>query len=681
MTHSSEIEKLERRWMDNPMGVTFAPLAEAYRRAGEQSRALEVLAIGLSQHPAYVPALIVQARCHLDTRSDRAAEESFRAVLQSDPHNLIALKGLADICERTERAGDSLGFINRLLDADPSHEEARHQHTRLTGLLADRAAILATAAAATGGSVADEAAAVPDLEPTAYAGGGLDDPATLGSLLDSPEEATPSAPTDELAAVGGSAGDSVSDPITEFAIEKETSPFDGFDAVNWAGDLVDHGEAPDLPFEEQALAPAAPEPEISAEPPPPETSIESPPLLASELEGFVGEQGGVAAEGPEETAVIAMAASEPIAFETIPLSSLLPLEEEGHFNLAMVPPAAALDPGVPATEAPILDAGDRSAAPIEDDPISAAAEGLEPILPAGSEIMAEAPPAVTGGWIAEFGHTEFVPALDDSPAVATPSAEELEPVAEWPAATSVAEVLPAPVALEPDPPAATPAMEPEPVSGSDSPLHEPAARVPEESDDVVMVVEGAEAETPTDAPEEPSATEPELVITETMAEIFQRQGHRALALAVYAQLAERDPANPRLAEAVARLKRELAPPATGATGGGESVGAFLARVLSTEPAAPAAPIAAQTIEPATTGAPTQPSRDPLSLSAIFGDDPALAGIPIPAAAGDAEAEPGPSFDEFFGPTHAAQGAAATGGASGAEDDLEQFNAWLRGLKR
>ena len=38
MAFSSEIEKLERRWQENPLGLTFAPLAEAYRKAGDPAR-------------------------------------------------------------------------------------------------------------------------------------------------------------------------------------------------------------------------------------------------------------------------------------------------------------------------------------------------------------------------------------------------------------------------------------------------------------------------------------------------------------------------------------------------------------------------------------------------------------------------------------------------------------------
>ena len=35
----SEIEKLERRYAENPQGLTFAPLAEVHRKNGDVARA------------------------------------------------------------------------------------------------------------------------------------------------------------------------------------------------------------------------------------------------------------------------------------------------------------------------------------------------------------------------------------------------------------------------------------------------------------------------------------------------------------------------------------------------------------------------------------------------------------------------------------------------------------------
>ena len=43
MAAPSEIEKLERRFAENPDGRFFAPLADAYRKAGNVDRALELV--------------------------------------------------------------------------------------------------------------------------------------------------------------------------------------------------------------------------------------------------------------------------------------------------------------------------------------------------------------------------------------------------------------------------------------------------------------------------------------------------------------------------------------------------------------------------------------------------------------------------------------------------------------
>ena len=96
----SEIEKLERRYAENPQGLTFAPLAEVHRKNGEVRRALDLLGPGLELHPDYIPASIVLGRCHLDLGDVHAAETAFPHVLALDGENVIALKALADISER-----------------------------------------------------------------------------------------------------------------------------------------------------------------------------------------------------------------------------------------------------------------------------------------------------------------------------------------------------------------------------------------------------------------------------------------------------------------------------------------------------------------------------------------------------------------------------------------------------
>ena len=128
---TSEIEKLERRYAENPHGLTFAPLAEVHRKNGDVARALELLTAGLELHPNYIPASIVLGRCHQDLGDLPAAEAAFAHVLRLDDENVIALKSLADINERLEHFGEAENWLRRLVSVDRSNDEAREQLRRL----------------------------------------------------------------------------------------------------------------------------------------------------------------------------------------------------------------------------------------------------------------------------------------------------------------------------------------------------------------------------------------------------------------------------------------------------------------------------------------------------------------------------------------------------------------------
>jgi tetratricopeptide (TPR) repeat protein len=128
---TSEIEKLERRYAENPQGLTFAPLAEVHRKNGDIARALELLRAGLELHPNYIPASIVLGRCHWDQGDLPAAESAFAHVLRLDDENVIALKSLADINERLGRPAEAKRWLHRLVSVDRSNEEARQQLDRL----------------------------------------------------------------------------------------------------------------------------------------------------------------------------------------------------------------------------------------------------------------------------------------------------------------------------------------------------------------------------------------------------------------------------------------------------------------------------------------------------------------------------------------------------------------------
>jgi tetratricopeptide (TPR) repeat protein len=170
---TSEIDKLERRYAENPQGLTFAPLAEVHRKNGDHTRALELLRPGLELHPNYIPASIVLGRCHLDLADLPAAESAFAHVLSLDGENVIALKALADISERLMRFDDAERWLQQLLAVDRSNDEAREQLERVessrrqaeTASSADPDALHGPAAHAEPASALDAPAVVPLEEP------------------------------------------------------------------------------------------------------------------------------------------------------------------------------------------------------------------------------------------------------------------------------------------------------------------------------------------------------------------------------------------------------------------------------------------------------------------------------------------------------------------------------------
>ena len=140
VAYTSEIEKLEKRWAENPKGRNFAPLADAYRKAGELDRALELCTAGLELHPDYVSAHIVFGRCLIDQKNDAGASDVFRKVLALDPENVLALKILADIAQRGARYDEAAEWLGRLLSADPMNGDAAEALARAKGRAAQAAA-------------------------------------------------------------------------------------------------------------------------------------------------------------------------------------------------------------------------------------------------------------------------------------------------------------------------------------------------------------------------------------------------------------------------------------------------------------------------------------------------------------------------------------------------------------
>jgi tetratricopeptide (TPR) repeat protein len=602
VAYTSEIEKLEARYRENPKGRNFAPLADAYRKAGLIDNAIELCQTGLQLHPDYVSGHIVHGRCLVDKKDDTGAEVVFRKVLDLDPENILALKVLAEISERNEHFGEAAEWLNRLLLADPMNGEAADGLSRVRG----KAAAQPPPPEPAPPEPAPVEMALPELslEPESVT---VEEP--VGTLLQqSDEPETPAAARD-----------------VPLVVEHEELELKPVDAAAQRRLSIEYMEGPfDAGISEGPTA-AMERPEFELErtsEPPAEPAIQP-------FDGVDFDQ--VADVGPVEGIVLeeapALAPDPEVRVEGLARTQY---EGSGMFRLDNQPPPAPSEPPE-----------ERATSPVADLPL---------IMP-----------------------------------------EEVDsPPAPWPEA-------------------ARPSRETEPL---EAPLVPAAAAAPPP---LLLPDDDGAADTAALSQAEP-------VVTETMAELYLRQGHRDEALQVYQALSAQRPDDVRLRRKVAELS---APPSRGRTSGsGQTAGAFLKGILSARPGAPAPVLAPEPpadqppssasdeldgqangpaervdLEVPAPGTPTRPASDTISLDSVFGDEGGRGSVPaLPESAPEQPAKlpvasGGFSFDDFFG----AATVPASGGAGKApgsrpsrpsgrnrspeqEEDLDQFQAWLKSLK-
>ena len=107
-------------WSDrDPDGRGFAPLADAYRRAGDARQALELLADGLDRHPEFTPGHVVAARLYVEQGLYTEAEIAARRVLNLDPENVDALRSLVRALEGKGETAEAAKMHEQLATLEP----------------------------------------------------------------------------------------------------------------------------------------------------------------------------------------------------------------------------------------------------------------------------------------------------------------------------------------------------------------------------------------------------------------------------------------------------------------------------------------------------------------------------------------------------------------------------------
>jgi tetratricopeptide (TPR) repeat protein len=679
MAYEPELERLERRYQDDP-ARNFAQLAEAYRKAGRLEDALTLLQGHLVERPNYVSGLVVLGRCLLDQQNDGEARATFERVLGVDGEHIIALRALGEIAERAGDLDVSRQWFTRLLDVDPMNEDAEEALKRLT-----------------------EAGAAPP--PPAEVG---EAPVSIASLLlDEPADepaATPAPP--------------------------ETYPVPRVEDASWGGrpaEFADEEPEPDEAEPGQAAEPEF-EHEDSTEHFMPRPSGAHPRDIETigELE--------ITSQLPEEESPIGAVpdVDETFTFPTGEREVDLGSDDvrDAADQLADEGPGRA--PGsqeigvTPFDDALGWGAGDRISRQISRDDLQEIAKVHEDTVAPVSELPGlDAADIPSDAAALEVRRVEGLEEHDPGLVEPVPGFE----------ATAEGEVTPEePVAF----------VEQEPLDFVNQEIVPLVPEELEESDEAMMDLSGevvdrataerraslmglplldgadaAEAEAPLVL--EP---EPEPVVTETMAELYVRQGLYDEARDVYRQLLGQRPGDAGLQARLADLESTMKPSRSAvqfaaARSGGRSARAMMLAVLGARPGeaveaegavgADEAVKAVEAVYPvdpvhptpmdrafseeqgdSALGAPTHPAEDEVSLSAVFGEappppEPRDEGLSrrTDGTAGASRAPGGFSFDEFFGRPAAAPPASVErpqrDTLSDDEGD-EAFRDWLKGLK-
>ncbi len=90
----------QERWEKDNNSIVFFPLAEAYRKAGQMERAIQLCRHGLGIHPYYWGARVVLARAYLEQDKLDEAKAELEKVVKNVPFNLLAAKLLAQVYTR-----------------------------------------------------------------------------------------------------------------------------------------------------------------------------------------------------------------------------------------------------------------------------------------------------------------------------------------------------------------------------------------------------------------------------------------------------------------------------------------------------------------------------------------------------------------------------------------------------
>ena len=112
-----------KKYQEDPTSRIFAPLAEAYRKAGLIDEAIEIAEEGLKIHPHFVGGRVALARALFDKKLYEEVLSELAAVVQDVPDNLVAQRLVGESSLMLGRTNDALNAYKMLLYFSPTDPE------------------------------------------------------------------------------------------------------------------------------------------------------------------------------------------------------------------------------------------------------------------------------------------------------------------------------------------------------------------------------------------------------------------------------------------------------------------------------------------------------------------------------------------------------------------------------
>lgn len=112
-----------KKYQEDPTSRVFAPLSEAYRKAGLLDEAIDICRDGLRIHPNFIGGRVALARAFFDKRFYEDVVKELEPVIADAPDNLVAQRLLADSYLILGRIAQALNAYKVLLYFTPQDIE------------------------------------------------------------------------------------------------------------------------------------------------------------------------------------------------------------------------------------------------------------------------------------------------------------------------------------------------------------------------------------------------------------------------------------------------------------------------------------------------------------------------------------------------------------------------------